>query len=91
MLRMIQAITEIDRYQAIPAISYKRKQLCTTREDTAQYDRYVLHPARKLRAGGHPNFTQRQQTTWTPEPFESRLKWLRAEALAGLARTGTLS
>ena len=91
MLRMIQAITEIDPYQAIPVISYKRKDLCTTHEDTAQNDRYVLHPARKLQAGGHPNFIQRRQTTWTQEPFESTLKWLRTEALAGLARAGILS
>ena len=91
MLCMIQAITEIDPYQAIPAISYKRMQLCTTREDTAQYDRYVLHAARRLRAVGHPNFIQRRQTAWTPEPYENRLKWLRTEALAGIARAGTLT
>ena len=54
MLSTIQAITEVDPDQAIPAISFIRQRSSALREDTAQYERYVLHPARKLQVRKQP-------------------------------------
>ena len=87
---MIQAITEIDPDQAIPFISYIRQHSSTLREDTAQYDRYVHHPAITLQMRQYPNFIQMQQTTWTQEPFEKRFGWIRCETLPGSVRENTL-
>ena len=89
MLRMIQAITEVDPYQAIPAISYKRKQLCAPRENTAQYNRYMLRPVRILQTKKHRNFIQIQLATWTPESLDRRLVRLRSETFQGPAREYT--
>lgn len=71
MLPMIQAISEIDPDQAIPFLSYIRQQSSTLREDSAQHDRYVPHPARKLQMRKHPNLIKKQQFIWTQEPFET--------------------
>ena len=87
---MIQAISEIDPDQAIPVIPYIRQHSSIPREDTAQYDRYVLHPALKLQMRKHPSFIQRQQTIWIQELFENRSRCIRSEALPGPARENTL-
>jgi hypothetical protein len=86
---MIQATTEIDAGQVIPVISYFRRRLCTLREDTVQYDRYVLHPAKKLQKSEYPNCIQRRQTSWTQESFESRFGRFCSETLPGVVRAGT--
>ena len=90
MLNMIQAVSEIDPDQAIPFLSYIRQHSSTPREDTAQYDRDVLHPAIKLQMRKHRNFVHRQQATWTQESFENRSKWFRSETLPGPLRECTL-
>ncbi len=87
---MIQAISEIDPDQAIPVIPYIRQHPSTPRDDTAQYDTYVLHPAIKLQISKHADFIQRQQTIWIQEPFESRSRCFRSETLPGAAREYTL-
>ena len=87
---MIQAISEIDPDQAIPFLSYIRQHSSTLREDSAQYDRYVPHPARKLQMRKHPNLIKKQQITWTQEPFENRSRCIRSETLPGPVREYTL-
>ena len=87
---MIQAMTEIDPDQAIPVISNVRQHSSTLCQDTAQYDRYVLHPARILQMRKHPNFIQRQQTTWTWEPLQTTSGLIRSESLPGPVRENTL-
>ena len=89
MLPMIQAISEIDPGQAIPVISYIRQRPSALREDTAQYNRYVLDPAGILQMRKHRNCIQIQQTTWTQESLERRSRWLRSKTHTGPVRENT--
>lgn len=89
MLPIIQAISESEPDQAVPFLTYIRQHSSTPREDTAQYDRYVLHPARKLQMRKHPNFIQRQQTTWKREPLQTTSGLIRSESLPGPLRECT--